>query len=234
MVGVIFAATFGVVGLAGPAHVLADTTNVDSWIDLSTVTPAPGCAMEISVEVRAGGAPVPGAEIEIALHKDQTLIAADYGVTGDSGIDFLSIDTSGISSGVGYWLDINLGGNYLTGTSVVGGASGCGTPKQLATSGEITVVPGATSNTAASPGQSAGLTSTGAGAKVQVPTYQQQRSLSCEFAALYIATGAFGNPISEYAFDPVVGVSPNPHLGYRGSITGRGVTPTTTASMPNL
>ena len=55
---------------------------------------------------------------------------------------------------------------------------------------------------------------------MQVPTYQQQRSLSCEFAALYIATGAFGNPISEYAFDTVVGLSPNPHLGYRGSITG--------------
>ncbi len=53
-----------------------------------------------------------------------------------------------------------------------------------------------------------------------MPTYQQQRSLSCEFASLYIATSAFGNGVSEYSFDSVVGISPNPHLGYRGNITG--------------
>jgi uncharacterized protein YvpB len=220
LVGVIIAVIFGVSGVAGPAHVLADTKNVDSWIELSTVNPAPGCAMDVSVEVRSGGAPVPGVEVEIALHNDQTLIAADYGVTSDSGIDFLSIDTSGISSGVGYWLDINLGGNYLTGTSVVGGSSDCGSPKQVTTSGDITVVPGATSNTSASTTGRSGLTGTGAGAKVYVPTYQQQRNLSCEFASMYIATSAFGNPVSEYAFDNVVGLSPNPHLGYRGNITG--------------
>ncbi len=53
-----------------------------------------------------------------------------------------------------------------------------------------------------------------------MPAYAQQRSLSCEFASLYIATSAFGNGISEYNFDSVVGLSPNPHLGYRGNITG--------------
>ena len=57
LVGVIIAAILGVSGVVGPTHALADTKNVDSWIDLSTVTPAPGCVMEISLEVRAGGGP---------------------------------------------------------------------------------------------------------------------------------------------------------------------------------
>lgn len=51
-------------------------------------------------------------------------------------------------------------------------------------------------------------------------TYQQQRSLSCEYASLHIATTMLGDPISEYAFDDLVPQSDNPHLGYRGSIVG--------------
>jgi len=51
-------------------------------------------------------------------------------------------------------------------------------------------------------------------------TYQQRRSLSCEYASLHIATGLLGNPISEYAFDDVVPRHENPHLGYRGDIQG--------------
>jgi uncharacterized protein YvpB len=53
-----------------------------------------------------------------------------------------------------------------------------------------------------------------------VPRYKQQRNLSCEYASLEIATGAWGNEISEYSFDDVVGWSDNPHWGYRGDITG--------------
>jgi len=219
LIGAVVAAMFGMSGAVVPLPALADTRNVDSWIELSTVTPSPGCAIEVSVEVRSSGAPVAGVEIELALHQDTDLIAADYGVTDDSGIDYLTIDTSGISAGAGYWLDINLGGNYLTGTSVVGSADSCGTPKQIATSGDITVVPGASANTSDSSVRS-GLTGTGAGAKVYVPTYHQQRNLSCEFASIYIATSAFSNPVSEYSLDDVVGLSPNPHLGYRGNING--------------
>jgi uncharacterized protein YvpB len=51
-------------------------------------------------------------------------------------------------------------------------------------------------------------------------TYQQQRSLSCEYASLHIATGLLGHPVSEYAFDDVVPHHENPHRGYRGDITG--------------
>jgi hypothetical protein len=213
LVGAIVIAMLGMSGVAVPTPALADSRNVDSWIELSTVTPSPGCAIEVSVEVRSSGAPVVGVEIELALHQDTNLIAADYGVTNDSGIDYLTIDTSDIAAGVGYWLDINLGGNYLTGTSIVGSADSCGTPKQISTSGDITVVPGATANTSDDSSVRSGMTGTGAGAKVFVPSYHQQRNLSCEFASIYIATSAFGNPVSEYALDDVVGLSPNPHLG---------------------
>jgi uncharacterized protein YvpB len=174
--------------------------------------------MEVSVEVRSQGAPVIGVAVELALHQDGNLLTAVHGVTNDSGIDYLALDTSALASGVGYWLDINIGGVYLTGQPIVAGSVDCGTPKSISTSGSISVVPGA-SSTATDTGRS-GLTGTGAGAKVIVPQYQQQRPLSCEFASLFIATSAFGQGVSEYNFDTVVGLSPNPHLGYRGNITG--------------
>lgn len=58
---------------------------------------------------------------------------------------------------------------------------------------------------------------------VQLPgafLYQQQRSLSCEYASLHIATTMLGQPVSEYDFDAVVPLSDNPHKGYRGDIHG--------------
>ena len=61
----------------------------------------------------------------------------------------------------------------------------------------------------------------GAGyAFVDVPTYVQQRNLSCEYAAMTIATAAWGGWVSEYEFDNRVGWSANPHWGFRGDITG--------------
>lgn len=58
------------------------------------------------------------------------------------------------------------------------------------------------------------------GSSIWVPTYVQQRNLSCEYAAAVIALGAYGVWISEYDFDGMVGWSENPHWGYRGDITG--------------
>lgn len=55
---------------------------------------------------------------------------------------------------------------------------------------------------------------------VDVPTYAQQRNLSCEYACCVIAMGAFGVWVSEWAFDDLVPLSENPHWGYRGDITG--------------
>jgi uncharacterized protein YvpB len=53
-----------------------------------------------------------------------------------------------------------------------------------------------------------------------VPAYMQAYSLSCEYAAAFIATSAFGNGVPESAFMESVPQSENPHWGYRGDITG--------------
>jgi uncharacterized protein YvpB len=55
---------------------------------------------------------------------------------------------------------------------------------------------------------------------VDVPTYVQQRNLSCEYASLVIAMGAYDTWISEWTFDELVPLSDNPHWGYRGDING--------------
>jgi LysM repeat protein/uncharacterized protein YvpB len=53
-----------------------------------------------------------------------------------------------------------------------------------------------------------------------VPAYQQMYSLSCEYAAAFIATSGFGWAVPESAFIERIGVSANPHWGYRGNIHG--------------
>lgn len=53
-----------------------------------------------------------------------------------------------------------------------------------------------------------------------VPAYMQMYSLSCEYAAAFIATSAFGEGVPESAFLERIGLSANPHWGYRGDITG--------------
>ena len=55
---------------------------------------------------------------------------------------------------------------------------------------------------------------------VEVPLYTQQRNLSCEYASLVIAMGAYDTWVSEWTFDELVPVSDNPHWGYRGDING--------------
>lgn len=50
--------------------------------------------------------------------------------------------------------------------------------------------------------------------------YQQQRSLSCEFASVHIAATMLGYTISEYDIEAVVPLNENPHKGYRGNILG--------------
>jgi uncharacterized protein YvpB/LysM repeat protein len=54
----------------------------------------------------------------------------------------------------------------------------------------------------------------------EVPAYLQMYSLSCEYAAAYIATSAFGWGVPESAFIERIGISANPHWGYRGNIHG--------------
>lgn len=53
-----------------------------------------------------------------------------------------------------------------------------------------------------------------------VPTYFQQRNLSCEYASAVMAMASYGVWVSEWDFDHIVGWSENPHWGYRGNING--------------
>lgn len=69
--------------------------------------------------------------------------------------------------------------------------------------------------------QTASTTARG-GPTVSVPvdTYSQSRNLSCEYAATYAATAAFGAGVSEQTFIDSVPSAKNPHYGYRGDIDG--------------
>ena len=55
---------------------------------------------------------------------------------------------------------------------------------------------------------------------LEVPEYQQAYSLSCEFASLYMVTSYWGAPIHEVDALAVTSWNSNPHLGFRGDITG--------------
>jgi uncharacterized protein YvpB len=66
-------------------------------------------------------------------------------------------------------------------------------------------------------------TSGDASSPVTVPgvvTYKQQRNLSCEYAAVHIATSMLGNGIDEHIYINSVEQAKNPHYGYRGNIDG--------------
>ncbi len=53
-----------------------------------------------------------------------------------------------------------------------------------------------------------------------VGTHVQEHRLSCEYAAAFIATSAFGNGVPESTFIAQVPAASNPHYGYRGNIDG--------------
>lgn len=204
--------------LAGVAPRVAHAGEIDGdmWIEVSGTKPTIGCAVDLGIELRSEGQPLGGADVLAALHTDADgLISMDEARTSDVGIVHLSIDTSLSPVGVTGWIDINVGGKYFTGigikTTEDGGCSNEG--KSIHETGTIAYYP--VSAPSAS-GSDDGLT-----ASVWVPRYQQQRPLSCEYASLFIATSAFGNGVSEYAFDDLVGWSDNPFWGYRGDIWGK-------------
>jgi uncharacterized protein YvpB len=54
-----------------------------------------------------------------------------------------------------------------------------------------------------------------------VPIIAQNRYLSCEYAAVRIATTFWGYKLSEEDFINAIPTNPNPHLGFRGNINGK-------------
>src|SRR5215208_7031264 len=138
---------------------------------------------------------------------------------GDDGLAYLRVDTSWAAPGYEAWMDVLVGGQYAGGLPLsITDSGGCAdNPDMVELSADVAVSP--ESGTAQNWSTSAGSSSDAV--RVGVLAYQQQRNLSCEYSALAMAMGAYGVGVSEYDFDDRVGLSENPHWGYRGDISGR-------------
>jgi uncharacterized protein YvpB len=205
-------------GGAVPGAAAESLRTVDAWIELSSIRPAVGCTLDVSVEVRDAGFAVSQTEVSLAFFVDGDVVGADTAVTDEDGIAYLAVDTGGAYAGADAWLDVNVASAYLAGQSILPTADGAcdAGGKLIEASGAVPAV-----QVEAVTDDSEGVGPSGDDAvSIRVPTYGQQRSLSCEYASLHIATAAWGDGISEYAFDDVVGWSDNPHWGYRGDING--------------
>jgi len=66
----------------------------------------------------------------------------------------------------------------------------------------------------------AGISNAKADVWLAVPQYHQEYGLSCEFASLYMVTAYWGDPIYEDQSLNMTAWSDNPHVGFRGDITG--------------
>jgi uncharacterized protein YvpB len=198
--------------------------SVDSYIELSTTAPSSGCTLESAFEVRSGGYALPGVDVFIGVFVGTDLISGDRAVTDANGIAFITIDASG-ADGEDAWVDVTLNDTYWWGTAFYPGTgSSCyDSPRMITESGPIASVvtePTVYTESGSTASESSAVSSGGAVIIPEVGFYVQQRNLSCEYASLYIATAAWGRGISEYNFDNLVGWSDNPHVGYRGNITG--------------
>jgi uncharacterized protein YvpB len=191
------------VSLAGvaalPGATQAATRDVHAWVELSTTRPGPSCDVYLTIEVRASGNAVSNAEVVIALFNGEEAVQVDRQYTDGNGVAHLSVSASGI--GADGWLDLNVSGSYLKGYSI--GATEGNACDAAAKFDEISgTISGAESSSAGFPAYY---------------TYVQQRNLSCEYAAVQIATGG---AVSEYDIESQISLSPNPHWGYRGDING--------------
>ncbi len=216
-VSVVLSLLIGMTAGLVPGHraVAAGMRDVNAWIELSSTRPSVGCAVDVSIEIREAGHAVSQTEVTTVLFLGDDIVATDLAVTDGDGIAHLSVDTSGTHGGADAWLDVNVASAYLTGFSVFPTENG-----SCDDGGELIEASGTVPAVQVDEVTSEGVSRGNPGVALWVPAYQQERNLSCEYAALQIATSAWGNGISEYAFDDVVGWSPNPHWGYRGSIFG--------------
>lgn len=209
-------------GPLGAPAVVAQSQSVDAWIEIANPQPGAGCFVETSVEIRSDGAAVEGAEVVIALSEDGggEVLSSERALTDESGIAFLGFDTSAASNGAKTWMDILVNGSYIGGRTIFVTDGACdGAPSLLDLSGDVPTI----ADTAVETPAEAEVQAESNGGEVIIPgvvAYQQQRPLSCEFAAVSIATGALGSWVSEYDIEAVTPLTANPHAGYRGNING--------------
>lgn len=208
--------------LTAPSAV-AQSTAVDAFVEVGTSTPDVGCVVDVSAEVRSGGSGVDGAEVTVVLSDDASseVISSDRSITDGAGVAWVVFDTSAGYDGQKTWLEILVNGAYVGGRTIwiTGGGACSGASSLLDLSGDVPTI----SDTAVESDVAAEEQASSAGGEVIIPgiiTYSQQRSLSCEYAAIAIATGTLGDWVSEYDVEAQIGLSDNPHWGYRGDITG--------------
>jgi uncharacterized protein YvpB len=196
----------------------ADLSHVSGWATLGSVTPAAGCWLDASIEVRQGSGGIADVAVGVNLVHGGEVVWADWGMTDGAGLAYLSVDTSWAAPGYEAWMDVLVGGEFAGGMPVsITDSGGCAdNPDMVELSADVAVAsPGGTAqnwSTSAAPASDA--------VRIGVPTLAQQRNLSCEYAALAMAMGTYGVWVSEYDFDDRVGWSENPHWGYRGDISG--------------
>lgn len=198
---------------AMPARAAGGGGNV--WITVTNPKPGVGCSVTVSVEVRSSGDPVAGVDASIAFFDNSGgVISQDSSTTDGSGVAWLSFDTTGLAAGSYDWLDINLGGGYVTGTTIVPSSGDCSNnPKEL--HADVSTLPASDSSSSSSSDTNSSASST-----PDFPTHHQEHSLSCEYASIFIATSYFGNPISEDTAINSVPSAVDPHYGFRGNIDG--------------
>ena len=133
-------------GLSGTAQ--ADSSGVNSYIELSATKPASGCTIDGSFEVRSDGYPVAGVEVFIGLYVGTDLISSDSALTDDNGVTYLSIDPSA-ADGADAWIDVTLNDTYWWGTASYPGAGGTCYDGALNAnkSGQIAGAPSSTAST---------------------------------------------------------------------------------------
>lgn len=194
--------------VAAPRVAAADMVSARAWVTIGATKPAVGCTVPVAVEIHAGGVGLSQNEVSVALFVDDDVVAMDRAITDGDGVAYLSIDTSPTYAGANGWVDVNVSGAYIGGFSLIpNNGNSCEAGGKMLTIDAT--VPNVAASASADFGYAAGF-----------PTYVQQRNLSCEYAAIQIATTAWGSPVSEYSIEAYVPLSPNPHWGYRGNIHG--------------
>lgn len=205
---------FGALGMAP-----ASADSVAAWMTVATNHPAAGCIVDTSVEVHSGGAPLVGAEVSIILSDDSsaTVIDSMTTTTTETGYAWLSFDTT--NAGVEKtWLEVRVNGAYLGGRTIwIDGTECSGAPSVLDLSGDV---PAVTDTWVPAPEAADTATESTGSSFLPLVTYQQARPLSCEYAAVQIATGMIGYTVTEWDMEAVTPLSANPHWGYRGNING--------------
>jgi LysM repeat protein len=181
-------------GIATEFGVDADAIVAASWM-ANPPNPVPG---DVLVIPDPGQSPTAAAEMAAQLEGTSPWVIGAYTVEAGDSIEYIAgiygVDPNDLAklNGIDDWSTLYVGQRLL--------------------------IPGESAGAGQTPEENVGRN--GPDSSVWVPRYVQERNLSCEYAAVYIATSSFGNGIPEDVFIDQIPETANPHLGYRGNIDG--------------